>query len=229
MRAMILAAGRGERMRPLTDQTPKPLLQVAGKALLIWHLEQLRAAGVTDLVINHAWLGEQIEAALGDGSAFGVRIQWSREAEALETLGGIVKALPLLGAEPFLVVNGDIWCDYSYAHLQLPAGCLAKLVLVDNPPQHPNGDFALVNGVLHADGASKLTFSGIGLYHPDLFAGCVVEKARLAPLLRQAMALHKIAGEHYRGQWHDVGTPARLQELDAQLRANAVTGKRSDG
>ncbi len=220
MRAMILAAGRGERMRPLTDHTPKPLLQVAGKTLLMWHLEQLRAAGITELVINHAWLGDQIESALGDGSAFGVRVQWSREGEALETLGGIVKALPLLGADPFLVVNGDIWCDYSYAHLQLPAGKLAKLVLVDNPPQHPEGDFALNDGQLYAEGPNKLTFSGIGIYHPDLFRGCVVEKARLAPLLRQAMASKQIAGEHYRGQWHDVGTPARLQELDAQLRAH---------
>ncbi|MFZ5844431.1 MAG: N-acetylmuramate alpha-1-phosphate uridylyltransferase MurU [Pseudomonadota bacterium] len=221
MRAMILAAGRGERMRPLTDHTPKPLLPVAGKPLIVWHIERLRAAGITELVINHAWLGEQIEAALGDGRALGVRIAWSREGEALETLGGIVQALPLLGHEPFLVVNGDIWCDIAFGQLSLPADCLATLVLVDNPVQHPNGDFVLQQGRVLAAGEPRLTFSGVGLYHPALFADCRPGKAPLAPLLRAAMARRQIAGVHHRGRWFDVGTPARLQQLDQDLRAAA--------
>lgn len=219
MRAMILAAGRGERMRPLTDHTPKPLLPVAGKPLIVWHIERLRAAGITELVINHAWLGEQLEAALGDGRAHGVRIAWSREGEALETLGGIVQALPLLGHEPFLVVNGDIWCDIDFGQLSLPADCLATLVLVDNPVQHPNGDFGLQQGRVLAEGEPRLTFSGVGLYHPALFADCRPGKAPLAPLLRAAMARRQIAGVHHRGRWFDIGTPARLQQLDQNLRA----------
>ncbi|NQD36905.1 nucleotidyltransferase family protein [Permianibacter sp. IMCC34836] len=226
MRAMILAAGRGERMRPLTDHTPKPLLPVAGKPLLQWHIERLRAAGITELVINHAWLGEQIEAMFADGSAFGVSIQWSREAAPLETLGGIVKALPLLGAEPFLVVNGDIWCDYDFTALtthclaanNAGSNALAHLVLVDNPPQHPHGDFALAGQTVRADGAAKLTFAGIGWYQPELFRQCLPGKAPLAPLLRAAMAQGKVSGEHFRGRWFDIGTPERLQQLDAQLR-----------
>lgn len=219
MRAMILAAGRGERMRPLTDQMPKPLLPVAGKPLIVWHIERLRAAGINELVINHAWLGEQLEVALGDGAALGVQIQWSREGEALETLGGIVKALPLLGDAPFLVVNGDIWCDIAFGQLSLPADCLATLVLVDNPVQHPKGDFVLQQGRVLAEGESRLTFSGVGLYHPALFAGCQPGKAPLAPLLRTAMARQQVAGVHHRGRWFDIGTPARLQQLDQQLRA----------
>jgi N-acetyl-alpha-D-muramate 1-phosphate uridylyltransferase len=237
MRAMILAAGRGERMRPLTDHTPKPLLSVGGKPLLQWHIERLRAAGITQLVINHAWLGEQIEQQFADGSALGVKIHWSREGEALETLGGIVKALPLLGSEPFLVVNGDIWCDYDFRNLQpaalLPAktrlqqSALAKLILVDNPEQHPKGDFWLRGQqiLIESDpadtSASKLTFSGIGLYDPQLFAGCAAGKAPLAPLLRAAMARGEVIGEHFRGRWFDIGTPDRLQHLDTQLRSTA--------
>ena len=224
MRAMILAAGRGERMRPLTDLMPKPLLPVAGKPLIVWHIERLRAAGITELVINHAWLGEQLEVALGDGAALGVQIQWSREGEALETLGGIVKALPLLGDAPFLVVNGDIWCDIAFGQLSLPADCLATLVLVDNPVQHPQGDFALQQGRVLAEGESRLTFSGVGLYHPTLFAGCQPGKAPLAPLLRAAMARQQVAGVHHRGHWFDIGTPARLQQLDQQLRAASQRG-----
>ena len=219
MRAMILAAGRGERMRPLTDQMPKPLLPVAGKPLIVWHIERLRAAGITELVINHAWQGEQLEAALGDGAALGVQILWSREGEALETLGGIVKALPLLGEAPFLVVNGDIWCDIAFGQLSLPADCLATLVLVDNSVQHPKGDFVLQQGRVLAEGEPRLTFSGVGLYHPALFAGCQPGKAPLAPLLRTAMVRQQVAGVHHRGRWFDIGTPARLQQLDQLLRA----------
>lgn len=224
MRAMILAAGRGERMRPLTDRMPKPLLSVAGKPLLHWHIERLRAAGIDELVINHAWLGEQIEQHFADGAALGVRIQWSREGEPLETLGGIVKALPLLGNEPFLVVNGDIWCDYDFRSLIAAAASLsektqAKLIVVDNPPQHPVGDFVLLGQQLHSDSAdvTKLTFSGIGLYHPHLFAGCQAGKAPLAPLLRAAMARGVVQGEYFSGRWFDIGTPARLQQLNEQL------------
>lgn len=229
MRAMILAAGRGERMRPLTDTMPKPLLSVAGKPLLRWHIERLRAAGIRELVINHAWLGAQIEQHFADGAALGVRIQWSREGEPLETLGGIVKALPLLGSEPFLVVNGDIWCDYDFHSLiaaaaSLSAPCraektLAKLILVDNPPQHPTGDFVLRGQQLYSEvaAAAKLTFSGIGLYHPELFAGCQPGKAPLAPLLRAAMARDAVQGEYFSGRWFDIGTPARLQQLNEQL------------
>ena len=224
MRAMILAAGRGERMRPLTDHTPKPLLSVGGKTLLHWHIERLRAADITELVINHAWLGEKIEAELADGAALGVRIQWSREGEALETLGGIVKALPLLGAEPFLVVNGDIWCDVDFRHLllqaeRLPLKGLATLVLVDNPEHHPDGDFVLDGQLVRSDGPHKLTFSGIGIYHPALFVGCQPGKAKLAPLLRAQMAQDQIAGVWHRGRWFDIGTPERLQWLDQQLRS----------
>lgn len=221
MRAMILAAGRGERMRPLTDVTPKPLLQVAGKSLLQWHIERLRDAGITELVINHAWLGDQIEAALADGSRLGVTIHWSREGEALETLGGIVKALPLLGDAPFLVVNGDIWCDIPFGQLSLPEADAAMLVLVDNPAHHPSGDFVLDADRVRAEGPSKLTFSGVGIYHPRLFAGCQPGRAPLAPLLRAAMARDEVSGRYHRGRWFDIGTPERLQWLDAELRAAA--------
>lgn len=212
MRAMILAAGRGERMRPLTDHTPKPLLPVAGKPLIEWHLEALAAAGLREVVINHAWLGKQIEAALGSGSRWGLRIHYSAEGDsALETGGGIFRALPLLGPEPFLVVNGDILCDLDYRHLpQAPAG-LAHLVMVPNPPQHPAGDFHLDAGWLHVEGEPRLTFSGIGVYSPRLFAGCEDGRFPLAPLLRRAMAAQAVSGECHRGRWLDVGTPERLQ------------------
>ncbi|AUL48295.1 mannose-1-phosphate guanylyltransferase [Bordetella trematum] len=224
MRAMILAAGRGERMRPLTDHTPKPLLSVAGKPLIVWHLERLAAAGFTDVVINHAWLGARIEAALGDGSAYGLRLRYSPESPALETAGGIAKALPLLGEAPFLVINGDVWCDWDPAQARarvadLPAGG-AWLLLVDNPPQHPRGDFRL-----HADGrvgeadSDRLTFSGIGIYDPELFAALPAGAAApLAPLLRQAMAQGRVHGARHTGRWTDVGTPERLAALAQSLQ-----------
>ncbi len=217
MKAMILAAGRGERMRPLTDTTPKPLLRAGGCTLIEHHIIALATAGIRDLVINHAHLGAQIEAALGDGAHYGVQIRYSAEGEALETGGGILRALPLLGTVPFLVVNGDVWTDYPYARLpQAPAG-LAHLVLVDNPGHHPDGDFALAGGKVSADGAPKLTFSGIGVYRPELFAGCADGRFALAPLLRRAMADGRVSGEYYAGRWLDVGTPERLALLEQWL------------
>ena len=220
MKAMILAAGRGERMRPLTDVTPKPLLEAGGKPLIAWHIEKLARAGFTELVVNHAHLGAKIEAALGDGSRFGASIRYSPEIEALETAGGIANALPLLGKEPFLVVNGDIFCDYDFAALPRELGEFsAWLVLVDNPDHHPDGDFALKQGKVLDEGERKLTFSGIGVYRPELFAAVTRgEKARLAPLLREQMAAGRVGGEHHRGLWLDVGTPQRLRELDQMLQ-----------
>ena len=219
MKAMILAAGRGNRMRPLTDHTPKPLLRAGGKALIEHQIERLRDAGFTDLVINHAHLGEQIEQALGDGGRFGVRIRYSAEGKdrALETGGGIFKALPLLGPGPFLVTNGDVWCDLDYAGLALTAGDLAALVLVDNPPHNSGGDFVLHAGRVEANGVGALTFSGIGIYHPDLFAGCSPGAFPLAPLLKAAMSAGRVGGLHHRGRWLDVGTPERLKSLDRML------------
>jgi MurNAc alpha-1-phosphate uridylyltransferase len=219
MKAMILAAGRGERMRPLTDRTPKPLLRAGGKALIEHLIEALAAAGFRELVINCAHLGDQIEQYLGNGDRHGVQIAWSCEPEhALETGGGIFQALPLLG-EQFLVVNGDIWTDYPFARLQrVPAG-LAHLVLVDNPPQHPQGDFALDHDRVRADNGARLTFSGIGVYRRELFLGCVPGRFPLAPLLRAAMPRGEVSGEHYTGQWRDIGTPERLDELDRLLSA----------
>ena len=220
MKVMVLAAGRGERMRPLTDHTPKPLLAVAGKALLVHHLERLAQAGLTDIVVNHAWLGAQIEAALGDGRTFGVNIRYSAEGEALETGGGIARALPLLGDEPFAVINGDIFCDFDLRLLPslLASGDLAHLILVANPPQHPHGDFALETGRARASGEGRLTFAGIGVYHPVLFAGCPQGAFPLAPLLRQAMSADRVGASRHDGLWCDVGTPQRLAALDAQLR-----------
>ena len=231
MTAMILAAGRGERMRPLTDRTPKPLLPVGGKPLIVWHIERLRAAGFSHIVINHAHLGQQIEDALGNGAAFGVSIEYSREVSALETAGGIATALPLIEEDVFLVVNGDIYCEYDFSRLAEPLVRLAAghdrahLVLVDNPPQHPQGDFVLDGGrVVNADTPltphpSRLTFSGIGVYHRALFAHTPAgEKAPLAPLLRLAIDAGRVSGEHFDGRWVDVGTPARLAALDEELR-----------
>ena len=224
MKAMILAAGRGVRMRPLTDTTPKSLLAAGGKPLIVWQLEKLARAGIAEVVINHAHLGHLIEAALGDGSRFGVSIRYSRELEALETAGGIALALPLLGADPFMVINADIYTDYDFsvlARADLQVG-LAHLVLVDNPPQHPRGDFALEAGRVHESGKRLLTFSGIGVYAPRLFSGIPPNaKVPLAPILRKAMAAERVSGEHYRGRWHDIGTAERLQALDAQLRGGA--------
>ena len=220
MMAMILAAGRGERMRPLTDRLPKPLLQAGGKALIEHHIEALVQAGVRSLVINHAHLGEQIEQALGDGARWGITIAYSPEPPgALETGGGIFNALPLLGSAPFIVVNADIWTDYAYLELPRRISGLAHLVLVDNPPHHPGGDFALQGDTANSTGEPRLTYSGIGVYRHELFSGCQSGRFPLAPLLRKAMARGQVTGEHYRGLWIDIGTPARLAELDRRLSA----------
>lgn len=225
---MILAAGRGERMRPLTDACPKPLLAAGGRPLIVWHLERLAAAGFRRIVINHAHLGASIEQALGDGARWGLSIAYSREAEALETAGGIANALPLLGTDPFLVVNGDIWCDFDFARARgiaaqmRAASLLAWCVLVENPPQHPRGDFGIDCGRLTADAGPRYTFSGIGVYHPRLFAGVASgDRTPLAPLLHEAIARGRAGAERHFGRWTDVGTPQRLAELDAQLRAEA--------
>ncbi|WP_421288819.1 N-acetylmuramate alpha-1-phosphate uridylyltransferase MurU [Aeromonas veronii] len=218
MKAMILAAGRGERMRPLTDLLPKPLLAVGGKPLIVHHIEKLKAAGVTELVINHAWLGHKLVESLGDGRALGVIIHWSAEESALETAGGIVQALPLLGSEPFLVINGDTWLDLDYHTLvSQPLGDdLAHLWLVPNPPQHPSGDFALQGGRVMDTPA--FTFSGVGLYDPAAFAGLAGGARKLAPLLRDWMAQGRVGGSLLAGEWRDIGTVDRLRELDDQLQ-----------
>lgn len=226
MRAMILAAGRGERMRPLTDHTPKPLLAVGGKPLIVWHIERLARAGFRELVINHAHLGAQIEAALGSGQQWHVNIRYSPEVTALETAGGIANALPLLGDQPFLVVNGDVFTDIDYASLVLPAGQLAHLVMVDNPPQHAAGDFGLVNGRVVETESDRLTFSGVGLYHPSLFQAVQRgQAAKLAPLLKAAMQQQQVTGQHHQGLWHDIGTPERLAQLDQWLQDNNIQGE----
>lgn len=219
MKAMILAAGKGERMRPLTLHTPKPLVPVAGVPLIEYHLRALAAAGVTDVVINHAWLGQQIEDHLGDGSRWGLSIRFSPEGEPLETGGGIFKALPLLGEDPFLLVNGDIWTDYDFSRLRRPLRGRAHLVLVDNPGHHGAGDFRLDDGqVEDGNGAGDtLTYSGIAVIDPALFAGCQAGAFKLAPLLRQAMACGQVSGEHFRGHWVDVGTLERLAEVERLL------------
>ena len=226
MKAIILAAGRGERMRPLTDATPKPLLAAGGKPLIVWHVEKLAAAGFTHIVINHAHLGAQIEAVLGDGGRFGVAIAYSREAQALDAAGGIANALPLLGAAPFAAVNADVFSDYDYAQLARAAarlalpGPLAHLVLVDNPRHHPAGDFALHGAAVALDDA-RLTFSGIAAYRSEMFAGIARgAKAQLAPLLREHIAAQRVSGEHYRGRWRDIGTPGRLAALNRELAAH---------
>ena len=219
MKAMILAAGRGERMRPLTDHTPKPLLEVDGKPLIEHHITCLRAAGITRLVINYAHLGEQIVARLGDGSGLGVDISYSPEpAGALETGGGIKRALPLLGEQPFLVVNGDIWTDYPYIDMRLDDGKCAHLVLVNNPAHHPQGDFGLSGSSVVDTAKQRLTFSGIGVYHPRLFDGTAEEVFPLAPLLRAAIQRGEVSGEHYSGRWLDIGTPQRLDALNRELK-----------
>lgn len=232
MKAMILAAGRGERMRPLTDVTPKPLLDVAGTPLIGWHLKRLVAAGIEDIVINHAWLGAQIETTLQVGAAYRAKIQYSAESSALETAGGIATALPLLGEAPFLVVNGDVFTDIDFAQSALQTlgdGILAHLILVPNPPQHPAGDFALLNGMALCDGETKYTFSGVGLYHPVLFATTVPHQpAKLAPLLREAMAQGRISATVHTGLWLDVGTVERLEMARDKARTmdcgqNSVT------
>ncbi|MFF7709860.1 N-acetylmuramate alpha-1-phosphate uridylyltransferase MurU [Pseudomonas sp. NPDC007930] len=219
MKAMILAAGKGERLRPLTLHTPKPLVRAAGVPLIEYHVRALAAAGFTELVINHAWLGQQIEDYLGDGSRFGVSIAWSPEGEPLETGGGIHRALPLLGEQPFVVVNGDIWCEFDFARLRAPLPGLAHLVLVDNPAHHPGGDFALAGGQASdpAGEAARLTYSGIAVLHPRVFEGCASGAFKLAPLLRQAMAQGQVSGERFAGRWVDVGTHERLAEVEHVL------------
>ena len=216
MKAMILAAGRGKRLRPLTDHTPKPLLPVADKPLIQYHIEALVAAGIHELVINHAHLGSRVEEELGDGSLWGVNISYSPEVEALGTAGGIFNALPLLGSKPFVVVNGDIWTDYDFGSLSLTGDKLAHLVLVPNPAHHPDGDFALDDRV-SVNGEPRWTFSGIGIYCPELFRNCCAGAFPLAPLLRQAAAKGRVSGELFAGQWTDVGTPERLRDLEGML------------
>ena len=222
MKAMILAAGKGERMRPLTLTTPKPLVPVGGVPLIEYHLRALARAGFSEVVINHAWLGQQIEDYLGDGARHGLSIRYSAEGEPLETGGGIFRALPLLGDEPFVVVNGDIWTDYDFTALRQPLAGLAHLVLADNPAHHPGGDFTLDDGQVHdaRPGAQTLTYSGIAVLHPRLFAGCTEGAFKLAPLLRNAMAQAAVTGEHLQGHWVDVGTHERLAEVEALLEAN---------
>lgn len=237
MRAMILAAGRGERMRPLTDTTPKPLLQVAGKPLIVWHIERLVAAGIRDIVINHAWLGQQIEQALGQGEQFGARLAYSAETTPLETAGGIAKALPFFQNQPFLVINGDIWCNWDPARARCCAQALARhqaqawLLLVANPPHNPDGDFVLVpprtvalpdSGLPQPQDARQLTFSGIGIYRPELFANINAGKpSALAPLLRTAIQDRRVIGGLHNSDWVDVGTPERLFQLDQRLASQA--------
>jgi len=233
-KAMIFAAGRGERMRPLTDTCPKPLLEVGGKPLIVWQLERLAAAGFETIVINHAWLGEQIEAALGAGARWGVRIAYSAEGTALETAGGIAQALPLLeddGAPAvFAAVSGDVYCDFDYERLAGHAAQLASmdapgmhLVMVPNPPFHPNGDFALVEGMLSLDGSPRYTFGNIGLYDTRMFRGLAPgERCALKPYYRETIAAGRASGEVFDGLWENVGTPAQLEALDRRLMDRKV-------
>jgi MurNAc alpha-1-phosphate uridylyltransferase len=231
MKALVFAAGRGERMRPLTDATPKPLLHAGGKPLIAWHLERLAAIGVRDVVVNTSWLAAQFPAALGDGAQWGLRIRYSFEGdEPLETGGGMLNALPLLGDAPFLLVNGDVWTDYDFVKLPRDPAGLAHLVMVDRPAHATHGDFALDDrGIVREDGPQRLTYSGIGVYRPQLLEGWRdvagdfdtsdgKPKFRLAPILRAHMPEGAITGEHHLGRWTDVGTPERLAELDAELR-----------
>ncbi|WP_434135076.1 nucleotidyltransferase family protein [Pseudomonas luteola] len=223
MKAMILAAGRGERLRPLTLHTPKPLVKACGVPLIEYQIRALKTAGFNDFIINHAWLGQQIEDYLQDGSRLGVSIVYSPEGEPLETGGGIFKALPLLGKEPFLVANGDIWTDYDYRPLQLTAGDLAHLILVDNPLHHPEGDFFLSNGrvVEAGEACDRFTYSGIAILHPDLFRTCEAGAFKLAPVLRAAIAEGRVSGTLHTGRWVDVGTHERLAEVEQLIEASA--------
>jgi len=220
MKAMVLAAGRGERMRPLTDTTPKPLLKVAGRPLIEYHLRRLAAQGVREVVINLSWLGDQIRAALGAGERFGLTIAYSEEGPVpLETGGGIFHALPLLGASPFLLINADVWCDFEPARLApLASGALGRLLLVPNPPHHPRGDFALEGERVVAQ-AERYTYSGIALIDPELFAGCTPGRFALKPLLDRALAAGRLYGTLYGGDWFDVGSAERLAALEARLGA----------
>lgn len=220
MKAMILAAGRGERMRPLTDTLPKPLLVVGDKPLILWHVEKLRESGFREIIINIAHLGQKIIDFLGDGTAYGVNITYSdeRDSGALESAGGIKKALSLLGKEPFLVVNGDVFCDYSFDSSFDLHEKLAHLILVKNPEHNPNGDFGLDNALVLNQDNKQYTFSGIGYYNPSLFDSLEAGKSALAPLLRQEIENKNISGELFRGDWHDIGTPQRLENINTRLK-----------
>jgi MurNAc alpha-1-phosphate uridylyltransferase len=220
MRAIVLAAGRGERMRPLTDSVPKPLLEVGGEPLIGYHLRALARAGIRDVVVNLSWLGEMIRAKLADGRAYGVHVEYSDEgAVPYETGGGIFRALPLLGSEPFVVVNGDTWTDFDFKRLTLGSAADATLVLVPNPPQHPRGDFALEGDRVVQDGSERLTYAGYGVYRREFFAGCIAGRFPLLPLLNRAIVARRLSGMRHAGEWHDVGTPERLAALDAWARA----------
>ncbi|AMW79136.1 nucleotidyl transferase [Acinetobacter sp. TGL-Y2] len=228
MKAMILAAGLGSRMRPLTLYTPKPLLEVGGKPLIVWHIEKLKSIGVKEIIINSAWLADKLIGALGDGSKYGVTIRWTREDEGLETAGGIINALPLLGDQPFILVNGDVWTTMDFAPLleiDLKAGSntdLAHLVFVPNPEQHPKGDFTLATGRAYTfdqkQQGENLTYSGVAVIHPKMFENLDAGKRPLAPLLKQAMLDGQVSAEKMQGMWVDVGTPERLTQLDLQIR-----------
>src|SRR6185437_1995504 len=219
-RAMLLAAGRGERLRPITDILPKPLVEVAGKPLIVYHLEALARAEVRDVVINLSWLGEKIRATLGDGARHGVRITYSEEGPVpLETGGGIHRALPYLGPGPFLVVNSDVWTDVDFSRiLNLQEGADARLLLAPNPPQHPRGDFGLEGDFVVERESDRFTYTGIGVYRPEFFAGCAPGRFPLLPLLKRAIAARRLCGEAYRGEWLDIGSPDRLAWLDARER-----------
>ena len=219
--AMLLAAGRGERLRPITDTVPKPLVEVGGKPLIVYHLEALARAEVRDVVINLSWLGEKIRATLGDGSRYGVRIAYSEEGPVpLETGGGIHRALPLLGPSSFLVVNSDVWTDMDFSRVPtLEEGAEARLLLAPNPPHHPRGDFGLEGDIVVERAAARFTYTGIGVYRPELFAGCTPGKFPLLPLLKRAIAARRLRGEVFRGEWLDIGSPERLAWLDARERA----------
>ncbi|MGH8288307.1 MAG: N-acetylmuramate alpha-1-phosphate uridylyltransferase MurU [Steroidobacteraceae bacterium] len=221
MRGMLLAAGRGERLRPITDTLPKPLLQVAGKPLIVYHLEALARANVREVVINLSWLGQQIRAALGDGSRYGVQIAYSEEGPVpLEAGGGIHRALPLLGAGPFLVVNSDVWTDMDFGRVMtLDEGADARLMLAPNPPHHPRGDFGLEGDFVVERETDRFTYTGVGIYRPELFQGCAPGKFPLLPLLQRAIAARRLRGEVHRGEWLDIGSPDRLVALDAGERA----------
>ena len=219
--AMVLAAGRGERLRPITDTLPKPLVEIAGKPLIVYHLEALARAEVRDVVINLSWLGEKIRAAVGDGAPYGVHITYSEEGPVpLETGGGIHRALPLLGPGPFLVVNSDVWTDADFSDFPaLAAGADAWLLLAPNPPQHPRGDFGFDGDSVVERETERFTYTGIGIYRPELFAGCAPGKFPLLPLLKRAIAARRLRGAVYRGEWLDIGSPDRLAWLDARERA----------
>lgn len=217
MKAMILAAGRGQRMRPLTDHTPKPLLPIAGQPLIAHHLIALKKIGVDEIVINVSYLADQIQQALGDGSQYGVNIHYSVEPNVLETGGGIYQALPLLGNEPFIAIAADIWTDYPLQKLPQQLKKSAHLVFVDNPTYHPDGDFCLAQGKVSLDGENKLTFASIAIYHPELFKSYRAGIFPLVEVLHPAIAANQITGEHYQGEWNNLGTPAQWLELTQRV------------